>query len=94
MSVPDGTAEKGRGFHPCATTCTSLPACPPGRHSFHDRDPVVPGLITGLHHRLPSNPPSGSNALLPSRTAAAVLIKMFQPGCEAKEKLFSGPRCG
>jgi hypothetical protein len=63
-SVPDGTAEKGGGVLQSAIARASSPACPPGRYALSVEDPVVPGLITGLHHRLGFHAPSGSRFLL------------------------------
>ncbi len=51
----------------------TIPACPPGRRLFCMDDPVVPGLMTGLHHRLglPCSLREPMNlGLLPARTCA------------------------
>ena len=42
----------------------TVPACPPGRRFCCRGDPVVPGLRTGLHHRLEVRAPSGSSCIL------------------------------
>ena len=42
----------------------TVPACPPGRLVSFMADPVVPGLRTGLHHRLALRAPSGSSWIL------------------------------
>jgi hypothetical protein len=53
-----------------------FPACPPGRNLLSMLDPVVPGLITGLHHRLVFRAPSGSKFQLQEKARALVFLPM------------------
>ena len=57
--VPEGTPEECHKLSDHEMIMVASSAVPSGRVLMLHLDPVVPGLITGLHHRLPSNVPPG-----------------------------------
>ena len=82
-----GRRSKGGEVHDSAMAFAPFPACPPGRHPCCIEDPVVPGLITGLHHRLSLRAPSGSKFQLREKPGLGCLFWLRTSLCLAPTAL-------